>query len=721
MDHGSAERTIPLTSNSTDVGTSSTNSDIGHSNRKRHAKPNLETKEQQTYNGHRKDDVDSDDDDKTHHQHEGRHNRQSRRRRRRRSRMQRSPVITSSSILPFHAWTNIGQRAVKVAVRKVKKASHHAYQFLFEDDDGNRDEGEQNEKNKDKACGEETLHPTETNPPNFVHYRKQESTPTPTAADAAPNPNEPLRRRPIRDILQELNQFGTSYPPNASRQELETLLESLKRHAQSAATSLNSSKSQSNPFVTEEDPPQQDRQQSSHNLREKKQQRIGNVAGNVRKFVSDRFSSFHPKSSTSKSKSTSSDYKSNGIVDAIIEDYSKDPTLMGIPTLEPTENGNSKEIPPKRKYQEYRANMATREATTQDTSGTVSSVPRKKRYQNASAMPDAKKRAGYRSASKLNQPSGFSAHRTQLPQLPPAVPSSASRSSTRRKRSRRTHESNDRSRRIYSPYNLEDSYDGNPYQDTLDRVGDFVAGTVETFLWGPFDEHNHARRHSTKRAPIGKESSSSTSDDPHSRPTGRRHNLYKKHWKDRMEEHFDHFMGIHEPENEYNRWLRKDREDANDEGGYDAFSVAQGRQPKRRRQYSYDKPMWEEEGSFLSVLFGTSGSKNNAFLDRSSAFLGSGSLLKLFKSVFKSLLLIGGSLGRWASVRGALPQPVVVVGVIAAGLSARRHHRLWSMIITLVVMRTLGELIHGYMYDDFDEDAIDDGEKLNERDFWDGD
>ncbi len=93
--------------------------------------------------------------------------------------------------------------------------------------------------------------------------------------------------------------------------------------------------------------------------------------------------------------------------------------------------------------------------------------------------------------------------------------------------------------------------------------------------------------------------------------------------------------------------------------------------------------------------------------------------------MFRSFVLVASALGRWASVRGALPQPLVAVGVISAGLSARPSYRVQSIIITLVLLRTLGELIHGYgdanaqddFYDD-DEDARADKEATET---WDGD
>ena len=61
-------------------------------------------------------------------------------------------------------------------------------------------------------------------------------------------------------------------------------------------------------------------------------------------------------------------------------------------------------------------------------------------------------------------------------------------------------------------------------------------------------------------------------------------------------------------------------------------------------------------------------------------------------------------MGRWASVRGSIPQPVVVVAAISAGLSARPGRRLRTIVMALLAMRMLGEFVHGYIYEDDDDD-----------------
>lgn len=85
-------------------------------------------------------------------------------------------------------------------------------------------------------------------------------------------------------------------------------------------------------------------------------------------------------------------------------------------------------------------------------------------------------------------------------------------------------------------------------------------------------------------------------------------------------------------------------------------------------------------------------------------------LTTFFQSALKALLMVATYVCRWASVRGAVPQPIVVMGVTSALLCARPRKRIWTALLSLIAMRTIGELIHGYVYGDEDwEDGLDDG------------
>jgi transposase len=142
--------------------------------------------------------------------------------------------------------------------------------------------------------------------------------------------------------------------------------------------------------------------------------------------------------------------------------------------------------------------------------------------------------------------------------------------------------------------------------------------------------------------------------------------------------------------------------------------VARGVQPKRRglssphsrNERRYDKPIWEEEGNLVALLFGRTQSGNSLLFEK-LLDPNHGSLLFLLRAVFRSLLLVGSYACRWASVRGAFPQPVVVIGVFSALVCAPRNRRILAVGLALGFFRALGELAHGYAYgnDGWEDDA----------------
>lgn len=70
----------------------------------------------------------------------------------------------------------------------------------------------------------------------------------------------------------------------------------------------------------------------------------------------------------------------------------------------------------------------------------------------------------------------------------------------------------------------------------------------------------------------------------------------------------------------------------------------------------------------------------------------------MFKSMFMSSVAILSYICRWASCRGALPQPIIVFLLVASALSAPRRKKLLTVGITLIAARTLAEALHGYIY-----------------------
>ncbi|GKY99527.1 hypothetical protein MPSEU_000906800 [Mayamaea pseudoterrestris] len=253
-----------------------------------------------------------------------------------------------------------------------------------------------------------------------------------------------------------------------------------------------------------------------------------------------------------------------------------------------------------------------------------------------------------------------------------------------RPRNRSQSSSPSKSKRIYSPYGAEPA----AHKDSLDRLGDFLADSADRIMWGSFDTDGNA-----------------TADDTNA--VGHK----PRHWKDRLEERFDSMLGIHNDGEFYNSWTKKVKEDQKKQSGYDSLSVARGRRPKRRgmpgRKKSNDKAIWEQD-NLVSLLFGHNSNGSNRLFDK--ILSPNGSILNLFTAVFKSGLIIASYLCRWASCRGALPQPIVVVGMSTAILSARPRYRFRIVAMTLIVMRAVGELLHGYVYGD---DGWEDDEEEN--------
>jgi len=308
-------------------------------------------------------------------------------------------------------------------------------------------------------------------------------------------------------------------------------------------------------------------------------------------------------------------------------------------------------------------------------------------------------------------------------------------------------------KKVYSPYinnyNHRSSSAGRDAwddRDLVDRVGEFLADTADSFMWGKYDDDDDIRiddsppasspnggkkKQGSRRSSTTAASSQQQQTPPRSRTSGRPAQP-RKHWKDRLEERLDSLLGIHEEGPFYNNWAERSaaehQRSKEAEGDYDAFSVAQGRRrpksrPRRRprnhasRSPREEKPFWEQgDENPISMLFGAGpGSERTPFFDDRKFGPEYGSVLFVVRAVLRSLSLVGGLLCRWASTQGALPQPVVVIGATAAGLCARPRRRLLAVGIALLLMRTVGEMLHGYTYGsegweyDDDDDEIDGG------------
>jgi len=291
-----------------------------------------------------------------------------------------------------------------------------------------------------------------------------------------------------------------------------------------------------------------------------------------------------------------------------------------------------------------------------------------------------------------------------------------------------------KSKKVYSPYNSNNENnifnrysknDDEEDRDVVDRVGDFLADTADAFMWGRYDvdyDDEGGAFSSQKRQPSSRSDGSSPTTPRASSST--RSSPKRKFWKDRLEERLDSMLGIHEDGDFYHSWsdrFRQEHQNDNNVGnGYDAFDVAQGRQrPSKGRQQQNrrqnEKPFWEDDDNLVSLLFGGRGGKRKSIgsiwddlYERQSmsgrSEFASGSVLLILRAALCSFFLVFGRLCGWASVQGALPQPVVVTGVAAAGLCAPAGRRIWAVAGTLLAMRATGELLHGYTLDDEDYD-----------------
>ena len=269
---------------------------------------------------------------------------------------------------------------------------------------------------------------------------------------------------------------------------------------------------------------------------------------------------------------------------------------------------------------------------------------------------------------------------------------------------KRDRQSYDAKKKIYSVYpvkdddgehrELEDLY-GEAIVNAIDTVGEFVADVTEGKYWG--NNTGLGSDVSTNQTVLTKTKENNTTSKPHK----------KRYWRDRLTERVDYALGVNEDGKYYKSWQDQLERQKLRERGNDAVSIFYGRQKKNRGP---KKPVafWEEDGSLMSLFFGRT--PDGRTLTLSKLFERENSVnicTAIFKSSFKTFLAILSYLCRWASCRGALPQPIVVFYYLAASaLSAPKRRRLMTIGITLVALRTVAEIIHGYVYgnEDWEDD-----------------
>jgi len=142
-------------------------------------------------------------------------------------------------------------------------------------------------------------------------------------------------------------------------------------------------------------------------------------------------------------------------------------------------------------------------------------------------------------------------------------------------------------------------------------------------------------------------------------------------------------------------------------------------QDLQQQRAQYGKPIWEQEGSLLSVLFGDTNDATSdngsggsgTFLNQVEQILQGGFdtnnpntkkignsnsiLVSTLQTAFRTGLVLTSRVFKWASVRGALPQPIVAFVTVAAVICSPPRRRLQMVGLTVLLLRIAGEILHG--------------------------
>jgi len=219
----------------------------------------------------------------------------------------------------------------------------------------------------------------------------------------------------------------------------------------------------------------------------------------------------------------------------------------------------------------------------------------------------------------------------------------------------------------------------------------------------------------------GKDKHPTTDQQKQQSPTPPNKKRQRRYWRDRLTERVDYAFGLHEDnvDDYYAKWQNKKDTKSSRERADDPMSIFEGRQKTK----GLVAPFWEEEGSLMSLFFGgrtmtITGWKDGtgrrqkfmAFRDRFKNDLQRQNNIgtTICTTTFRTTLALLASASRWATCKGALPQPIVVCILSAAALSAPRRRRWMALGVTLLALRTVAELIHGYVYGnkDWEDDEL---------------
>jgi hypothetical protein len=535
-----------------------------------------------------------------------------------------------------------------------------------------------------------------------VEQRRQKMQ-APVSESSRKDDTKPLR--PIGAIVKELNDLNVSFSPTASRQDLEELLES------SRESRLKEQKSPTNDLPRHFDIPM-----------EPKTSTIRNDDVNV--------------ASSQENGNNSDAFVNNNTVTVldvqVVAENDTSDDAIEVELLSPEEwQLRQEKIRDRQGKEALQAQIIEKQKREQNATGRASATNRQHRGRRPIPMAIESTSA----SSRMRVTPEHYEPRKRIPRRPvgsdarnPAAAKASRRPTTRGD----DNSNNGTRRRVYSPYGSDRAGftedDGLEIKDEFNRFGDFLADSVDSILWGPDDD-------SENEVDIPSEPTSRTrpsSDDARSNARRSRRPTSNRHWKDKVEERVDYLLGIHKDGKTYQRWMNREREEAADATGTDALSYARGRASKcikpkdRYRPYqrkSVDEtPFWEQEGSFISTLFGGSGNGGNnnrggriprkgdgSFMSDIYQALHTSSLSLLIRTLAVFAARLFGSLCRWASVYETIPRPLVAFVLFAAGVAVRGPFRvrIMNMAFALLALRVIGEWLDGYLSIGDDDDEMD--------------
>jgi hypothetical protein len=167
--------------------------------------------------------------------------------------------------------------------------------------------------------------------------------------------------------------------------------------------------------------------------------------------------------------------------------------------------------------------------------------------------------------------------------------------STRGRQRRTRNGSNDKNKQIYSNYVYDE--DGE-IEGPFDRLGEFLTNSADRLLWGPESDDNY-----------GSHEQQEQSDGQREQDGRGRKDQTPRYWKDRLAEQVDYALGIHEDGKYYNSWEKQldEEQRIRDRDGpkfWESNSSPRKRRPPAKGRVKYKRPLWEEDGSIVSMILG---------------------------------------------------------------------------------------------------------------------